>query len=62
MLVSVEIMLNAAGLAFIVAAARWGAAGRAGDVYVHPGDGGGGSIGRPGTDPTVISSAQNTGQ
>ena len=38
-LMSIEVMLNAAGLAFVVAGARWGASRRADHVPLHPDDG-----------------------
>ena len=47
-LMSIEVMLNAAGLAFVAAGARWGPAGRPGDVHLHPGHGRGGGLGGAG--------------
>ena len=41
MLMSIEIMLNAAGLAFVAGRRAVAAGGRSSDVSVHPGDGGG---------------------
>ena len=47
-LLSLEIMLNAAGLAFIAAGSRWAPARRAGDVHLYPGRGGSGGVRRSG--------------
>ena len=56
MLISVEIMLNAAGLAFIVAGSRWAHGRRAGDVHLHPDDGSSRSFSWPCIDTTDLSS------
>ena len=47
-LMCIEIMLNASGLAFVAAGVAMGPAGRAGDVSLHSGDGGRGSVGGAG--------------
>ena len=57
MLISLEVMINAAALAFIVAGKLLGPGGRAGDV--HPGDQPGGSRGqyRPGAAAAALPSS-----
>ncbi len=61
MLISLEVMINAAALAFVVAGSYWGAGRRSGDVY--PGDHAGGSRGQywPGTAAAVVSSPPYSG-
>ena len=58
MLMSVEIMLNAAGLAFVVAGARWGqATGKS--CSFRPRARGGRGVGRPGAGVAVLSSIRS---
>ena len=61
-LLSIEIMLNAAGLAFVVAGSRWGQPDGQVMFMLHPDDGGSGGIGGPGPAPSALSPFQDPGR
>ena len=58
MLMSIEVMLNAAGLAFVVGRRAMGPAGRPDHVSLHPGDGCGRSVGGLGAGAATLSPVQ----